>query len=215
MGFLHRAELPNCHTTSALCNSSGFRFSAQTRQVTIPFRTKIPSSCPGGSGCAPKAEQFPAGAAGISPGQLGRSERLQGSGSVHISGLPLRVSRVPLALRPRGAAGSSSQRPRRSVSSLPSSYRGHRGRTRSRKSQPRAGHTTGFPGRCQRTAPASFQPPASISNRKGFQSNFQGVLGLARTWRGHHHSQAPGGLFPCSVGENLNSEIHRYRRFIH
>lgn len=55
-----------------------------------------PLQLPGGSGSAPKAGGFAAGAAGISPGQQGRSERLQGWGSVHVSGLPLRVSRVPL-----------------------------------------------------------------------------------------------------------------------
>lgn len=145
---------------------------------------------------------------------------MQGSGSMHISRLPLRVSREPLTRRPRGAAGSSSRCPEICLLAAQQLLQIQRSDAKpspqkNQKSQLHAGHTVGFPGRCQRTALASFQPPASISNRKDFQNDFQGVLGLAWTWRGCNNSQAPGGLFPSSEGEDLDSEIHQYRHFIH
>lgn len=100
---------PNHQRKSVPGSSISCCFSVQTRQVTAPLRSEIPSSCPRGQHMPQKAGGFPAGAAGISPEQRGRLkrprgrserqsgrlERQWGSGSVHISPLPLRVSRVP------------------------------------------------------------------------------------------------------------------------
>ena len=67
MGFLHPAEFPNCHIMSALCNSGSYRFSTQTRQVTVPLHAEIPSGCLG-------TRDLPQTQADSLPGQLGSAQ---------------------------------------------------------------------------------------------------------------------------------------------